>query len=111
MAQDAASKPDAHMGKLTRQELEEILKINVQLYKNEEQFHNYITELIIYLMRYEFDWSEFDDIPLIDKERMVAPLPEPRRLASKKQQVVCPYCRTNLFEESMFCPFCQGRLR
>lgn len=51
------TKPKARR-KLTRDQVQEILERNVSLYKDEESFVPYLIELAIYLMEYEYNWSE-----------------------------------------------------
>lgn len=44
--------------KLSRSQIVEILERNVTLYKNNDDFVHYLVELGLYLLEYEYDWSE-----------------------------------------------------
>ncbi len=44
--------------KLNRQQIIDILERNVALYKDDPSFVQYLVELAIYLMEFEYDWSQ-----------------------------------------------------
>src|SRR4051812_14636442 len=49
--------------KMTRSQIIDILERNVSLYREEESFVHYLVELAVYLMEYEYDWSESSASP------------------------------------------------
>lgn len=46
---------------LTRDDLKQVLQANVDAFMQDPDFYEYLTELIIYLMQYEFAWPEGAD--------------------------------------------------
>lgn len=46
---------DSNAQGINREQLKEILEVNYKLYKSEPHFFDYITDLVIYLMEYEFE--------------------------------------------------------
>ena len=48
----------APRGQLTRDQLAEIIRANVAAFKDEPNFYDYLTELVIYLMEYEYAWHD-----------------------------------------------------
>jgi hypothetical protein len=48
--------------RLTRTELIEVIRANVEAFKEDPSFYDYLTELVIYLMEYEYDWQDANKI-------------------------------------------------
>lgn len=42
---------------LTREQVAEIIRANVAAFKDDPNFYDYLTELVIYLMEYEYAWD------------------------------------------------------
>ena len=94
---------------LTREGLREILKVNFQLYKDEPDFFDYVTTLVIYLMQYEYC-----DEPQSNADADATAVPEPSRLQKfnaiatryKVQEGSCPQCNNPVPKDRNICPFC-----
>lgn len=60
----AAKTNDTQTGrKLSRWEIQEILERNAELWKGDESFVTYMVELAMYLLEYEYDWSQSGTAP------------------------------------------------
>ncbi len=61
--------------RLSRAKIQDILRRNLQLYKDEESLIPYLVDLAIYLLEYEYDWEESD----VEKPAQLAEKPpEPK---------------------------------
>ncbi len=110
--------------KMSREQICEILERNVQLYKGEDSFVNYLVDLALYLVEYEYDWSQSE----LDKPREAAQAnsaPEQAELPPRPRVVSihsnnngglrplkrnCPYCG-NIVGEALVCPSCRNLTR
>jgi hypothetical protein len=105
-------------GKLTHEQLKEVLKVNYDLYQAEPGFFEYLTTLVIYLMQYEFEWDG-DFQPSSEgatAEKNAAPsqakvgnitksniiYPEKKKDANAN----CSVCGSVLKPNTNICPFC-----
>lgn len=132
----AGDLPQSKTGrKLSRAQVQEILERNCRLYKDENTFVPYLVELAMYLLEYEYDWtdsgapapSKFADPRLTDfkKTPITAPKssdPLTKPLAGMKQistirprsmtprNRICPHCGQAVGDE-LLCPHCQNMTR
>ena len=112
--------------KLNREQISEILERNVQLYKGEESFVNYLVDLALYLLEYEYDWSQSglqQPRPTTDGDNatpdsLKAAADPPTRVVSiqssagglKPLRRNCPYCGS-IVGEALVCPSCRNLTR
>lgn len=105
----AAPQGDAPLG---HEELRDILRANFELFKDEPEFFDYLTTLVVYLMRYEYE-------ALTGQAGRFAvdtpPLPTPARQRLRPQptgnnELECPHCRTRVKPGLSLCPMCLGLL-
>jgi hypothetical protein len=111
----------------------------VQLYKDEENFVHYLVDLAVYLLEYEYDWSDSgarpwmktDKTPEVESEPSrvipssnITPLPQDSLNASNKKSNVrgltfesftlnrrlCPYCGS-IVGDLVICPSCRNVTR
>ena len=81
----------------TRDEIVDILKKNIDLYKNDPNFTNYLVDLALYLIEYayqkEIDTPHFReenlDIVTLGAQKLYKVFRDPTSLDSTK---VCPFC-------------------
>jgi hypothetical protein len=93
--------------RLTRDEIVDILKRNVEIYRNEPQFLGYIVDLALYLVEYKFD----RETPA--KEEVEEPSPYTRPTVYKvfshysaiKKEKHCHLCGAPMGEDRK-CPVC-----
>ena len=108
-----SSKP----ARLSRTEISDILKRNFDLYKDEPNFVDYLVELAIYLIQYQFDPKkeeaptnsrelEDDIAPAIEAEgaRVVSSLTNMRPRTSNNR--MCPICGIMGTGAGQACPGC-----
>ncbi|GEM_PF-2676974 len=113
--------------KLTRRQVEDILERNVRLYKDEELFIPYLVELAVYLLEYEYDWSESGAEPpparpaagtktaarerggtLSDSGPILSSI---ARIFDSRGGRRCPHCASAISEEDIICPVCHNFTR
>jgi hypothetical protein len=111
--------------KLSRNEITDILQRNVSLYRDEDTFVPYLIELAVYLLEYEYDWSQSENIPANLRQRpedlpretniherggssVAAKINPGARLTKQKE---CPFCGTRLGVETLICPSCKNMTR
>ena len=111
--------------KLSHAQVIEILERNVSLYKEEENFVHYLVELALYLLEYEYDWSQSgsalpdflsgssQDLPahqLVENRdgKMVHKKIEPGSRLSKSHN--CPFCGVDV-GDLLVCPSCRNLTR
>lgn len=125
------SRPEQHKAtprrKLSMHQIVEILERNVSLYKEEEHFVHYLVELALYLLEFEYDWSESGVPPENLCVNPDSPLPIRHQanedeiskviqskispgVTNKSQQKACPYCGENV-GEMLVCPACRNLTR
>lgn len=95
---------------LSREGLKEILRVNFELYKDEPDFFEYLTTLVIYLMEYEYDPDRAKPAPPAGAEDS-APKPELQKFHSmntrnKVRNGKCPNCNNDVPKDRNFCPYC-----
>jgi hypothetical protein len=93
---------------MTRSQIIDILERNVSLYREEDSFVHYLVELAIYLMEYEYDWSESSATPPDLNPR---PEREIRQIANKPPVEIGKRTYSSLSPNSglptkNLCPFC-----
>jgi hypothetical protein len=99
---------------MTREQLRDVLKVNFELYKDEPEFFDYITTLVIYLMQYEFDLGI-----LVSGETTPDGSSSPQKvkrsgvfeassipLTKRAEASSCPQCAHKIPEATNICPFC-----
>lgn len=91
---------------LTRDDLKAVLRANVDAFMLEPDFYEYLTELIIYLMQYEFAWPEGEA-----REKMLAAAVEQRGLRLEFVQQLNLASRTVMPTATGRCRVCGGELR
>jgi hypothetical protein len=116
--------------KLNRDQVIDILERNVSLYKDDPSFVHYLAELAIYLMEYEYDWSEVGPHPSNQKtpslgETSPTPPESHNAQGAEKGKIVfsqlnpnrvflnrksCPYCGSDV-GEALICPVCRNLTR
>lgn len=112
--------------KMTRSQIIDILERNVSLYREEDSFVHYLVELAIYLMEYEYDWTESSANPPDLSERpereirkiTIQPPAETgkRVFFSQSPQSVppskslCPFCGSEV-GNLLICPSCRNLTR
>jgi hypothetical protein len=95
--------------KLTRDEIVDILKRNVELYKNEPEFIGYIVDLALYLVEFKFD----REAPLRAREDVQEAIPQAppavykifSRYSSVKKEKHCHLCGAPMGDDRT-CPVC-----
>ena len=104
---------------MTRDQLKEILEVNYGLFKDEDNCFDYLTTLVIYLMKYEFDVEKGADeetghlgtveegVPTA-KPRLDDSTRGRRLLKKPKRLTICPHCDTPIPSASEICAFCLG---
>jgi hypothetical protein len=95
---------------MTYTDLREILRVNFELYKDEPDFFDYITTLVIYLMEYEYK----GDRPDVEE-------PPPESLKLQKIHAIgsryqvrdgrCPLCNNPVPLDRNICPFCMAMVK
>ncbi|HOE96572.1 MAG TPA: hypothetical protein PLS90_12175 [Candidatus Sumerlaeota bacterium] len=110
--------------KLSRAELLEVLERNVQLYREEEAFVPYLVELAVYLLEYEYDWSQSGGHPANRDMKPVDP-PSFSRIQRqgdsfgmalslqtnrRNRRRRCPHCGVEVGDE-IVCPSCRNMTR
>lgn len=99
--------------RMTRDQLKETIKVNFELFRNDPEFYDYITTLVIYLMKYEYD-----DGPELQTSKLTRS--EERALAGEKKPITqhvmlagtsveenrCKYCNAEVKAETRICPYC-----
>jgi hypothetical protein len=123
--------------KVNREDLKEILRTNIELYREEPDFYDYITTLVVYLMKYEFE----DDDPAGSHPSASAGNPDsklPRAVGSPRdsdslprpgdlnivgppskliptrftpREGYCPHCNNKVPTGKTICPFCMALMR
>lgn len=107
--------------KLNRTQIVDILERNVALYKEETNFVNYLVDLALYLMEYEYDWSETVKPPQNTTTPNDTPVPldgmGSRRLNSRVtlesralNHHLCPHCGAEV-GDLLLCPACHNITR
>ena len=115
--------PQRTRRKLTRRQIQEILERNCKLYKDEESFIPYVIELALYLLEYEYDWTDSGAEPPArvashedDRElRAIAGIPGPVKAyrdanattTSLPGHDTCALCGAAL-NGAMLCPNCRS---
>lgn len=112
--------------KLNRAQVAEILERNVQLYKGEDTFVHYLIDLALYLLEYEYDWSQsaleqprnttggsttttnHDKTPSEKSPRVVSIQSNAGSLKPLKR--TCPYCGV-MVGDVLECPSCHNLTR
>ena len=123
------SKPKARR-RLSRDRIQEIIERNLSLYKGEDSFIPYLVELTIYLVEYEYDWSQSqteapEDLPedpkiperiahdiveiLDDPTDNLGPIIEPT--SETPVDVDCPHCGASIQSTIYICPGCGNLTR
>jgi len=87
----------------TRDEIIEILKKNVDLYKNEAGFPSYIVDLALYLVEYGYKREDDPQPALSDKSMGFLS-------SSSSQKVYKVFRAPSSGDTSKFCPFCGAPL-
>ena len=103
--------------RMTRAQIKDILKVNYELFKEDENFFDYITDLAIYLMEFEYEGNKGEPAAA----DVTGPLPEPSmrrpndvKLLDSGRHVhpgYCPHCNGELKPDSTICPFCLALIR
>lgn len=131
----AGDLPQSKTGrKLSRSQVQEILERNCRLYKDENTFVPYLVELAMYLLEYEYDWSDsgappppkFAEQRLADFKKSPITVPKTDELQKKSLNMkqistirprsltprnrVCPHCGQAVGDE-LLCPHCQNMTR
>ena len=95
--------------KLTREGLKEILRVNFELYKDEPDFFEYITTLVIYLMEYEFQqatgdepWAHRPGVSLNEGLKTIPTIPTRYQVHAGH----CPHCNNPVPSDRKICPYC-----
>lgn len=65
--------------KLSRAQVQEILERNAQLHRSDENFVPYLVELALYLLEYEYDWTESGAEPPSDRPSTPSAAPGPAK--------------------------------
>lgn len=102
----------------------EILERNVQLYKGEESFVHYLIDLALYLVEYEYDWSQSgteqprnttggatttQNKTNPDKNPLVVSI-QSNSGSLKPLKRLCPYCGV-MVGDVLECPACHNLTR
>jgi hypothetical protein len=93
--------------KLTRDEIVDILKRNVEIYRNEPEFIGYIVDLAIYLIEYKLD----REAPARDEAEEAVSQPRPTvykvfsHYGAVKKEKHCHLCGAPIGEDRK-CPVC-----
>jgi hypothetical protein len=102
-----------HAGKsMTREGLKEILRVNFQLYKDDPDFFEYITTLVIYLMEYEYqrEGGEVDrggtNVSARTASRKIPTIPT----RYKVREGCCPHCNNVVPQNHDICPYCMAMI-
>jgi len=109
--------------KLNRDEIQEILETNAELYKDDKKLVSYIVELAMYLIEFEYNWNESVAEP--PKFISTSSLGRSKSAGSKKQAFKAPQFITkkggvssymgvtskNETEDKIRCPHCGGEIR
>jgi hypothetical protein len=117
-------KPKSTRRKLNRAQIIDILERNVALYKDDADFVHYLVELAVYLMEYEYDWSESEVAAPAAKaagpdgnNTPVEERPPARRIFSTvnpgflgQARKSCPYCGVAV-GDLLICPSCHNLTR
>src|SRR5688572_9479445 len=102
--------------KMNREQIKEILQTNFNLFKDQENFFDYITTLVIYIMKYEYEeddkekrttQSDGNFIPTISRGITSKTMPTTRR---KDVIEICPHCQSQVSQGSDICQNCHGLL-
>ncbi|MCE5230074.1 hypothetical protein LLG95_10815 [bacterium] len=111
--------------KLNRAQIAEILERNVQLYKGEESFVHYLIDLALYLLEYEYDWSQSGTDPrqnTTGSGNTTGNKTDPEKAAPRVVSIqsnssslkplrrTCPYCGS-LVGDALECPSCHNLTR
>ncbi len=111
--------------KLNRAQVAEILERNVQLYKGEESFVHYLIDLALYLLEYEYDWSQSGleqprnttgagttthDKPNTNNTNPRVVSIQSNAGSLKPLKRVCPYCGV-MVGDMLECPSCHNLTR
>lgn len=118
--------------KLSRAQVQEILERNARLYKSDENFVAYLVELGLYLLEYEYDWSDSGAEPppmrgVTPPERLGTPMLSAPRVSSRpvgsdstfkgmRPAAItpfgrnCPHCGVRIGDE-LICPSCRNLTR
>lgn len=112
MEQAAQIKPRR---KLNKAQVLEILERNMSLYRHEDNFHHYLIDLAVYLLEYEYDWSDSGEPPPNLKPRPEdAPLrsaaPPPATSNGKRVSVPLQPGAAQRSRITRECPFCGGEV-
>jgi hypothetical protein len=86
----------------TRDEIIEILKKNVDLYKNESNFPSYIVDLALYLVEFGYKREAEQPVPT---EKSIN-----HQTGAKSQKVYKVFRAPSTGDTSKFCPFCGAPL-
>ena len=103
-------KPKLQSNKMTREQLKETIQVNFELFKDDPDFYEYITTLVIYLMKYEYEETSEATTP-IDEERVIPPM---KMKLTRHVQLEglhrdpnrCKYCHGEIKEDARICPYC-----
>jgi hypothetical protein len=105
--------PARRKEKITREKLVEILKANISIYKGEENFHEYLADLVVYLLTYEYEWPRDEMAALGLMAEPAKPADENvvfnkgvlpgSELGSRERK--CPYCGNRPGRDKI-CPTC-----
>lgn len=77
--------------KLSRAEIQEIMERNIELYRNQQNLAEYVTELAMHLMEYEYDWEQSAAMPpkpVMDRQRAGVHAPQAPPPASDRRSPV-----------------------
>lgn len=111
--------------KLNRAQVAEILERNAQLYKGEDSFVHYLIDLALYLLEYEYDWSQSGmeqprnttgsattahDKTSHDKTHPRVVSIQSNSGSLKPLKRVCPYCGVTV-GDVLECPACHNLTR
>lgn len=101
--------------KMTREQLAEMIRANVAAFKEDENFCDYLTDLIIYLMEYEYDWPDQttrNDMLQVQSQRQefIQQIASGKRVAMTMEGRMCRICGADLQGRDI-CPCCLARNR
>lgn len=93
---------------LDREGLKEILKVNFELYKDEPDFFDYLTTLVIYLMEYEYEGGARPGAGNREQVRKLPGVEKVNKIDSRYQvhDGCCPHCNNKVPPSRNICPYC-----
>jgi hypothetical protein len=91
---------------MTREDLKEVLRVNFELYKDEPDFFDYITTLVIYMMEYEYA----GEMGSGDTNTGIAKLQKYYTPTARYKVVngACPLCNNEVPKDRNICPYCMA---